>query len=204
MFAGTARLTAAAVNAGWKDGGAVDPYTGHKQLHLPRDAPQLRRHLYNAAWVHFAPPCKAWSAARTTVTRAKRAADRRKQRPLVRMVATLARRVSKRFGVFTIEHPLTSAMWNEPSMQALLQVRGVQSLRLDQCRFGARVEKSGLPTRKATRLLTNCSINQVAKRCNCTCGHDWLRGRSASASAAYPRPLCRALAEAVSKARGAD
>ena len=69
-------------------------------------------------------------------------------------VALLQHRAGRRF---MFEHCMTASSWQCPCAQLLLNVRGVQSIVLDMCRYGmhGKDEHGVAPLRKATRIMTN-------------------------------------------------
>ncbi len=104
---------------------------------------------------------------------------------------------------FSIEHPGSSAAWREAAWLRMTQSPGITVVRFDQCRFGAR-DRDGARIRKSTRVAANFDLSRLALHGRCTHGagtHARLQGGNCTAdSAAYPLPLCRALAQEARKA----
>ncbi len=192
VFAGCARLSAAARAGGMRVLPPVDTNTGWR---LPRGLHRLRRLVDEANWVHFAPPCTVWSAARASVPAARRAADQDAARPLLDLTAQMARRLAARGAFFTVEHPNHSMAWGQEPLRGLAEQAGVHKVVLHQCRFGLRVR--GELRQKATKLLSNLALHGMARICNHTGGHPHLTGSGCKLAEAYPRPLCTALVKAV-------
>ena len=70
----------------------------------------------------------------------------------------------KRGGHFLFEHPLGSAVWKLPELQALKRKYGLH--RVDMCAFGLKCPDSNLPIQKATGLISSHpDIAQVTRRC---------------------------------------
>ena len=127
---------------------------------------------------------------------------RRAQRPLIKMVAALCHRLNNAGKVFTLEHRSSSAAWKEEEWASLRQAVGVQAVGFDQCRFGATiiVMRRKRLVKKATRIIGNCDLSSLARKCNHGCGaHPKLKGRNCTRAAAYPVPLCNQLACTVEK-----
>jgi hypothetical protein len=72
---------------------------------------------------------------------------------------------------------------------------------LDQCRFGAR-DRNGERIVKPTKIAANFDLSRLALRCTHGAGaHVPVQGGTRAAdAAAYPSPLCRALAREALKA----
>eukprot|EP00662_Eupelagonemidae_sp_cell21_P029552 gene29552-53616_t len=141
--------------------------------------------------VHFAPDCQVWSRTRTIPSRAQRKRDQAEQRTVIKMVAALCRRVQRaghgppvsmfsagrrpRYAAFSpaapaaggrwsLEHPQSSKAWKEGAWQSLLRDVGVSSVVLDQCRFGAHIEKgpeTGKLVKKPTRIAANFDVSAL-------------------------------------------
>ena len=77
---------------------------------------------------------------------------------------------------FLLEHPLTAHSWGEAPLRRLARLPGVQSLVLDQCRYGLTAcgpQGTG-PAQKPTRFMTNspCIARKLSLRCPNRVTHD--------------------------------
>ena len=108
---------------------------------------------------------------------------------------------------FLHEHPDGASSWKLPSVEAILQLRGVQRVRGDQCQYGAEVCSGmhrGDPVMKPTGFMTNWPeiAACLSARCEGRAGacsrktggfHRLCSGRIAREAAKYPPGLCRAV-----------
>ena len=114
-----------------------------------------------AKWVHGAPPCKTFSAARRNDDIAKVKILRTEERPqgfggeatetankLASRMLEMARGQMERGDFFSIENPLSSLMWQLKSYIKLAAEDGVRMVTIHQCMLGS-------SHKKATGVLTN-------------------------------------------------
>ena len=99
---------------------------------------------------------------------------------------------------YVIENPHGSDIWSESALSHL-RLAGQMTV-LDQCQFGAVLE--GQPILKATDLLSNVELPQLARRCPGDHVHLHLRGKNAGGartaqSAVYPQQFCAILLDQV-------
>ena len=151
--------------------------------------------------VHMAPDCAPWSVASNHKDPSVRLAERLRDKPALLFVQQICERQSQRGYVYSIEQPLSSAMWhprpeNPLRLERIPEHRGRQ--RLDQCMHGAQ-DETGHPIQKPTALGSNAKWKQTCKRCSHDGGHTRLQGagpnglpRTATA-AVYPKGMCQAM-----------
>ena len=96
--------------------------------------------------------------------------------------------------MFVIENPRFSKLWDLVEMIELAKDDQVDSLYYEHCRYGEKYKKP-------QTLLTNGAsvLKSVGKRCNHETAHSVTLGNGAVAkdAAAYPIPLCEAIARAL-------
>ena len=112
---------------------------------------------------------------------------------------------------FLHEHPVAASSWSLPSIEALLEMNGVQKVRGDQCQYGAEIrsgQNAGEPINKPTGFMTNSPAVARALSARCQGENGWCSrarggkhqlcsGRHALEAAKYPRGLCKAILRGV-------
>ena len=142
------------------------------------------------------PPCIHWGGwdhlnrcYRTALEQARLIRIARRQ---VRYCVQQIERQLSRGGQFLFEHPLHSAVWRFPAMQAL--VRKYHFYKIDMCAYGLTCPKTQLPMRKPTGLLcSDPKLSQAMRRCPGCAQHQVIQGtisskRNRSAHAAEYTP----------------
>ena len=108
---------------------------------------------------------------------------------------------------FLHEHPRFATSWDEPIMQKLMNVPGVELVSADQCQYEAEVISGvhlGQPVKKPTGFLSNAPrlLDQLRRRCRGQGGecsrrqggkHAICEGKIARDAARYSRGLCKAI-----------
>lgn len=103
---------------------------------------------------------------------------------------------------FLHEHPESASSWQEKSVREVFNIKGVQRVVGDQCRYGlvARGANGYGPARKSTGFMTNspCVALQLQRRCPNRGGykvhtHVQLQGGKTKAAQRYPPELCKAI-----------
>ena len=99
------------------------------------------------------------------------------------------------------EHPMTSAAWDEESVQRATSLEGVEVVRGDQCMYGLRVREGEERSKKATKFMSNSKevLKEVSMRCDGTHSHQELIGGRAKKAEEYPPELCKAVVEGIKK-----
>jgi hypothetical protein len=114
---------------------------------------------------------------------------------------------------FLHEHPRWASSWKIPEMEALMQMDDIHFGQGDQCQYGAEVKSGkwqGAPIMKPTGFLSSSEavIQALGRRCTGVGGqcsrpeggtHYHCHGVHAKAAAIYPRDLCRAILDGVTK-----
>jgi hypothetical protein len=99
---------------------------------------------------------------------------------------------------FLFEHPAGASSWNEPCVQQLLKLPGVEVTEADQCQFGLVIPDpngDNKPALKPTRFASNSwlLLEELTRRCPRDHEHQPLMGGRAAAAAEYPPDLCHAI-----------
>ena len=125
-----------------------------------------------------APNCGPWSVATAGRDPGKRQADRSAELPALEYLYEACLWQDREGHGFTVEQPLSSAMFNDSPMSRLLRHETVTKQRLDQCMLGAQNE-TGKPVRKATAFYSNRRWRGILKRCggHKGQGHGVLQGK---------------------------
>ena len=104
---------------------------------------------------------------------------------------------------FIHEHPLTASSWREPSVERMLMMPSVGTVRLDMCAYGMQaVDRTGpAPVMKPTLLMSSSEavLNRMSRRC---CGghrHAQLVGSGVTSGCAiYPQDFCSEICKCIS------
>ena len=221
LFAGAAGLTSAVKRRGLPVHGPVDSHTFADGFDILNN--QGYRKLVNlirsgrVKWLHGGPPCKTFSRARRTdrhgsaqVLRSERypaglpglvSAKLRNGSEMARRIAKLCRTQQRRGGLWSVENPARSFMWDFPPVAALKKLPAVHFVEGDQCCLGGMY-------RKPTGWLTNAEFMSIlARRCPGSPEHPkhpTLEGRVigpdgvecwlTELASEYPQGLCECLA----------
>ena len=99
---------------------------------------------------------------------------------------------------FLFKHLAGASSWNEPCVQRLLKLPGVEVAEADQCQFGlVTADPTGKdkPALKPTRFASNSwlLLEELTRRCPRDHEHQPLMGGRAAAAAEYPPDLCHAI-----------
>ena len=193
------RLTETAAAQRMKTGGAYDRLTGfdlakeedvkRMWVELVRDDPEL---------VLCCPPCtpftvlQQWNYPRMEEEKAKMLVEDGLHH--LGVSADVAWWQHHRGKKFLFERPLGSKAWQEPELQALMELEGVEVCILDQCAYGQCVDGE-LLNKKPTMCLTDSShiAAELRRRCDKTHQHQQLLGGRAKLAAVYPPGLCKAV-----------
>lgn len=203
IFAGTARLTRAFVDAGFQ---MHDPV----EIELGRDVfdPWLDWLLAVGlvAWAWFAPPCGSFSPLRNLdiggPLRPKGCPEGDESNPQVLRGNQLWRRALELIdscilhGIpFTLEHPLGSKAWLLDETQPFFSRGGARPHVVHWCAY--KDDRVGPPNKKPTRLLSTFPwLPSVVRQCpGCLVHGPPLRGTRAKLAGAYPLGFCGALAK---------
>jgi len=180
-----------------------------------------RIHAKEFAYVHFGIPCKSWSLMQNM-----NHGSRTKDKPLgdgllareklgnlqARRVAVLCRAISSVGGLWSIENPRTSYLFEAPCIRKLYSLPNVFEVHFDQCEYGL-CHPEGEPNtfyKKSTTVVSNvaelagleryCSGNhkhiRVIGGTHCEgrcCTHSQLAGR-------YPKSMCIVWAQCIKSA----
>lgn len=212
IFAGTARLTRAFLDAGFE---MFDPI----EISMGRDAfePWLEWLLASGrvAWVWLSPPCGTFSPLRNLdhggPLRPKGCPEGDPNNPEVAKGNALWFRalqlawIAYKHGVpFCLEHPLGSKAWLLDETQPWFSLDGLFSHVVHWCAYDD--DRTGLPTKKPTRLLSSFGwLSSVVRRCpGCQAHGPPLRGERARLAGAYPWGFCRELAASYLKWRDGE
>ena len=148
-----------------------------------------------------APNCGPWSIATAGRDPGKRQADRSAELPGLEYLYEACLWQHNEGRGFTVEQPLSFAMFTDSPMSRLTEHEGITKQRLDQCMLGA-VDEHGRPIRKSTVLHSNRRWRGVLKRCGGHKGqpHRALQGKWAglnrtAIAAVYPRRLCHQVSQ---------
>ncbi|OLQ01786.1 hypothetical protein AK812_SmicGene15471 [Symbiodinium microadriaticum] len=148
-----------------------------------------------------APNCGPWSIATAGRDPGKRQADRNSELPNLEFLSEACLWQHNEGRGFTVEQPLSSAMFADSPMSRLLEHEGISKQRFDQCMLGA-VDEHGRPVRKSTAFYSNRRWRSVLKRCGGHKGqaHGALQGKWAglnrtAIAAVYPRRLCHQISQ---------
>ena len=177
LFAGSAHLTSHFAKKGHNVLEPRDKLFGHdlfdrcQQETVIRDIKQMRPRLL---WVAL--PCTKWSpwqrinyAHRKQQLRRERA----KQRKLIRFVVDCAWEQLEAGREVALEHPRDSDMWNDESLEALVECDLMKSTTLDMCRYNLRAVTDGGRLKKPTRIVASNIqfLEPLAMRCCGDHGH---------------------------------
>ncbi len=90
------------------------------------------------------------------------------------------------------EHPATSKAWEEPAVQKVLSLEGVQRVRGDQCQYGLKIPGAQFPSKKPTDFMVNGRrmAERLSKRCSGEHQHEQLMSGRAKKAEEYPPRLC--------------
>ncbi len=193
------RVVKEAERQGFSGGGSYDLVTGwnlsnreHRRAmwqQLDRDRPSL---------LILCPPCKPfsilqeWNFGRMPMEKAMALVSVGLEH--LELAAELIKWQIRRGGYVVFEHPDQARSWQEPCIQRLLQMEGVQRVTCDQCAYGLNVDGRG-PNKKSTGILTNSEFIAVAlsKRCPKNHFHVPLLGGLPEKAQTYPKPFCQAI-----------
>jgi hypothetical protein len=170
-------------------------------------------------FIHFAPPCGTFSAARRTDQYGKVEVLRSPERPegfghplaeeanlIASRAAALCTKLYDRKRFFSVENPASSLLWELKAFKKLRGLPDVSFLVLDQCAYGAE-------HRKPTGILTNAPwMRSVSLQCQDVAPHshvslvgktwDFRSNRTVwrtALAAEYPDGLCEAWASALAE-----
>lgn len=208
VFAGSARITKAFIEAGWAMLDPVDILWGSDVF-----ATWVTTVIASGriGWLWLAPPCSSFSALRNLdpggPLRPKGKPEGNESNEEVKRGNALWRRALELANLaynngipFFIEHPRNSKAWlMKETWKHLLNKPGVKSWLVDWCAFDDD-RKGELPNLKATRIVgTGGWMDAVVKRCPGNHQHGKpLRGSRAKLAGAYPIGFCRELARSYS------
>ena len=208
VFAGSARITKAFIEAGWAMLDPVDILWGSDVF-----ATWVTTVIASGriGWLWLAPPCSSFSALRNLdpggPLRPKGKPEGNESNEEVKLGNALWRRALELANLaynngipFFIEHPRNSKAWlMKDTWKHLLNKPGVKSWLVDWCAFDDD-RKGELPNLKATRIVgTGGWMDAVVKRCPGNHQHGKpLRGSRAKLAGAYPIGFCRELARSYS------
>ncbi len=160
---------------------------------------------FSPAHLHTAPDCAPWSIAGNSKDPNIRSEERLQDRPGLEFLQRSLQRQSHEDRLFTLEQPLSSAMWKPEerggespiNIEVIKGCKNIQSV--DQCCHGA-VDENNEAVQKATGIAANFKLKNIAKRCSGHHGrkHAQLKGAvngipRTAAAAAYPRTRCQRL-----------
>jgi len=164
------------------------------------------------------PPCTVFSTLRRLSDRKRDPATVQKEqeegKEMLRTACEAYRRQYTAGRYFLHEHPKDCSSWQEPEVQALEELPGVERVNGPMCRWSMKSKDAGGEgyVRKETGWLTNCPA--LAKVLSGVCdnfkpGKDWHRhvqlvGGRAAAAAEYPPRLVAAVLKALKKQLTAD
>ncbi|CAE7923898.1 Smok2b, partial [Symbiodinium necroappetens] len=197
-FSGSGRLSLVLLLANLSVGFPVDHRYGWDIGYGPHQA--LLRECQTAfAPDHLmaAPNCGPWSVATAGRDPGKRQADRSAELPTLEFLYESCVCQETEGHGFTVEQPLSSAMFTDSPMSRLIDQYCLKKQRLDQCMLGAQ-DEHGKPVRKSTVFYSNRRWHGILKRCggHKGQGHGILQGKWAglnrtTMAAVYPRRLCQ-------------
>ena len=106
---------------------------------------------------------------------------------------------------FAFEHPLRASSWKRASVQEVMALEGVQTVRFDQCVLGLKSPVKEEPIKKPTTIMSNSQAMIDAftgVTCRCIVPHKQIQGSEGGIQLSkycqvYPPPMARKLAEAV-------
>ncbi len=166
IFAGTARISAAAADLGLNVAPPIEIANSiafdvtNKAVEKVLAAAIVAKRFW-AIW--FAPPCKFWSRARSTGNEKDIA-----KKTVVYVTLRLLKACIASGTYFAIENPWGSALWKFPAMERFL--KDYTKIRIVFCAFGT-------PYQKATALYGNLpSLGSLARPCTCAAPHEHLQG----------------------------
>ena len=170
LFAGSARVSQAAAEAGLRVGQPIDIRTGFDLMTKQGQKRVMQLILeQNPDVIFMAPVCSPWSLWSNMKDPETRHADREAIMPMVRFVVQIAMLQIKKGRHFIIENPKDSAIWYTLVMQQLSRQRGVTYGDLDFCAYGLKDPVSdNLYYRKSTSLMHNFGdgiMDPLWKRC---------------------------------------
>ena len=181
LFAGEAGTTRLCLRRGLKCGPAFD-LAINIDLTLPSDVNLLWQYMlkHRPKIVIAGPPCTAFSSWQHINRLKDPEGYARKLRigtQLANLTASICQFQIQHGRHFVIENPLSSGLWELPSLVALRGMPGVSEITLDQCMVGL-ADPDGLLTRKSTRLLASCHslVRRLAIRCTRDHPHVQLAG----------------------------
>ena len=201
-FSGSGRLSLVLLLANLAVGFPVDCRYGWDIGHAPHQM-LLRQcqEVFAPDHLFAAPNCGPWSVATAGRDPGKRQADRCSELPTLEYLQEACLWQHNEGRGFTVEQPLSSAMFSDSPMSRLLEHEGIWKQRLDQCVLGA-VDEHGRPIRKSTAFYSNRRWRGVLKRCGGHKGqpHGALQGKWAglnrtTIAAVYPRRLCHQVSQ---------
>ena len=206
IFAGSARITQACLDAGWPMLPPVDALWGLDALDDWIDTVILAGRI---GWMWLAPPCGSFSALRNLdyggPLRPKHNPLGDEANPEVAQGNLLWRRalqlarLAMQIGIpFFLEHPRGSKAWLLRETQQFLNVPGVSGWLFDWCQFHDE-DRDGPPNRKPTRVVgTGGWMHGMVRRCPGGHVHGApLRGSRAKLAGAYPHEFCRLFARSL-------
>lgn len=104
---------------------------------------------------------------------------------------------------FAFEHPASASSWHQPCVQAVAAMPGVEAVVFDQCMLGLVTKVSHTPTRKRTRVLTNCpklALMLSHFKCDRLHKHERIQGAEGGVKRSlwaqfYPLPFVKVLVD---------
>ena len=212
IFAGSARITTACIEAGLEMMQPIDILWGIDVFETWID--QLFE-TGELGWVWLAPPCCSFSALRNLdrngPLRPRGKPEGDESIAEVKLCNALWRRALQlawkawRFGIpFFLEHPRNSRAWLLRETGQLFGAADVRGYEVHWCGYSDE-ERLGLPNKKPTRIVTSVRwFSEVVRVCPGDHEHGpALRGSRAKRASAYPWGFCRLFASALKKWHGA-
>ena len=206
IFSGSGRLSLTLLMAGLLVGFPVDFRYGWNLCDPGHQAMLMEAYSeFQPGVVHCAPDCAPWSVSSNQKDPATRMAERIRDKPALQFVQRICELQSQHGRVYSVEQPMSSAMWqsrpeNPLQLERLPDHRARQ--RIDQCMHGAR-DENGYPIQKPTALGSNAKWKMTSKRCSHDGGHSRLQGAGPSGlprtaqAAVYPKGMCQAMRQDV-------
>ena len=201
-------------------------YVRQHDLFRPEVVAKLRDGIIRGRlwYVHFGVPCSTWGRAGRLNKGTRRVGREMGDGSLSRecdanslshIVSSLCILLQQHGGIFTIENPHDSYLWNSVYISSLRSKVTCYFANFDQCAYGLRLPGSAkhVYCKKSTRILSNYPyISQLDRRCPGKCEahqHEWawgsvaVKGKSVKLAAQaghYPTSLCKAWAKVVHEA----